>query len=119
MKQRLVKLFSNFSTFMSTFNGRRSHRDKQVFCPLVQTYHKIGKSRISKGCSSTLRTKCSLKIQNPIRFKDFMVRKQIEYRFTKKQIFGVFFARQLLFDPFFEEEMLMNTVSFMFLLSVR
>ena len=48
-----------------------------------------------------------------------MVRKQIEYRFTKKQIFGVFFAGQLLFDPFFEEEMLMNTVSFMFLLSVR
>ena len=58
--------------------GRWSHRDKQVFHPLVQIYHKNVESIISRGRSSSLRIKRFLKIQNPIRFKDFMAEKLLE-----------------------------------------
>ena len=70
---------------------------KQVFHSLVQIYLKNVESIISRRCSSSLRIKRFLKIQNPIWFKDFMAEKRLEYRFTEKLNFSVFFVRRFIF----------------------
>ena len=93
MKQRLESYFLTFLDFRALLMVGRHTMTKRSISPLFQTYHKIVKSIISKGYSSTLRTKRILKIQNPIRIKDFMVKYLFKYRFTEKQTFSVFILK--------------------------
>jgi len=59
--------------------------------PLKFKCYEIVKFIISKGYSSTLRTKRILKIQNPIRFKDFMVKIYQNTFLQRNRFFCAFF----------------------------
>ena len=77
-----------------------SHRDKQVFYQLFKKYHKSVRSISSWGCSSPLRTKRFLKIQNPIKFEDFMAKRLFEYHFTETLNFSVFLSNMCILIQF-------------------
>ena len=77
-----------------------SHRDEQVFYQLFKKYHKSVRSISSWGCSLPLWTKRFLKIQNPIKFEDFMAKRLFEYRFTETLNFSVFLSNMCILIQF-------------------